>query len=195
MASSSSTSTTHLGPQVSEKLTRDNFLLWKAQVLRPIRGAQLDGILDGAEQAPAKTMEDDKKQIVPNPAYKQVLGYLVNSLSTTVLAQVETLKTASEVWKALEDMYSSQSHARVTSMRMQLASIKKGSMSVSAYFKKMRSIGDEIATAGKHIEEVEMVCFILNGLDYDYSPVVSSVLGRTDPITINDLYAQVMSYE
>jgi hypothetical protein len=166
-------------------------LLWKAQVLPPIRGAQLDSILDGTDQAPAKTMEDDKKQTVPNPAYKiwlaqdqQVLGYLVNSLSTTVLAQVATLKTASEVWKALEDMYSSQSRARVTNLRMQLASLKKGSMSVSAYFHKMRSIGDEIATAGKQIEEDEMVFFILNGLDYDYNPVVSSVLGRSDPISI-----------
>jgi hypothetical protein len=32
---------------VSEKLTRDNYMLWKAQVLPTVRGAQLMGYLDG----------------------------------------------------------------------------------------------------------------------------------------------------
>jgi len=135
MASSSSNNSAHLGPPVSEKLTRDNFLLWKAQVLPLIRGAQLDDILDGTEVAPPKTIEDDKKQVVPNPAYstwlakdQQILGYLVNSLSTTVLAQVATLKTMSDVWRVLEGMYSAQSCARVTNLRMQLANLKMGSL-------------------------------------------------------------------
>ena len=35
----------------------------------------------------------------------------------------------------------------------------------------------------------------MNGLDFDYNPVVSSILGRTDPITMSDLYAQLLSYE
>ena len=184
MASSSFNAIAHLGPPVSEKLTRDNFLLWKAQVLPPIRGAQLEDIFDGTDLAPAKTIEDDKKQVVPNSAYsiwlakdQQVLGYIVNSLSTTVLAQVATLKSASEVWRALEGMYSAQSRARVTNLRKQLANLKKGSMSVAAYFNKMKTLGDEIAAAGKPIDDDEMVSFIMNGLDSDYNPIVPSVLG------------------
>jgi hypothetical protein len=52
MASSSSTpSPSPFGSKVSEKLTRDNYLLWKAQVLPPIRGAQLEGMLDGSSKA------------------------------------------------------------------------------------------------------------------------------------------------
>jgi hypothetical protein len=62
-----------LGPPVTEKLTRDNYILWRAQVLPPIRGAQLEGILDGSVPAPPKIMEvikDDKtKETVPNEAY------------------------------------------------------------------------------------------------------------------------------
>jgi len=202
MASSSFNAIAHLEPPVSEKLTRDNFLLWKAQVLPPIRGAQLEDILDGTDLAPAKTIEDDKKQVVPNSAYsiwlakdQQVLGYIVNSLSTTVLAQVATLKSASEVWRALEGMYSAQSRARVTNLRKQLANLKKGSMSVAAYFNKMKTLGDKIAAAGKPMDDDEMVSFIMNGLDHDYNPIVSSVLGRSDPISVNDLFTQVMSYE
>jgi len=78
---------------------------------------------------------------------------------------------------------------------MQLASLKKGSMNVAAYFDKMKTLGDEIAAAGKPIDNDEMVSFILNGLDFEYNPIVSSILGRTDPISINDLYAQIMAFE
>jgi hypothetical protein len=62
LASSSSSSSTFtslpsLGHKVSEKLTRDNYLLWRAQVMPPIRAAQLEGILDGSIKAPAKMVE------------------------------------------------------------------------------------------------------------------------------------------
>ena len=37
--------------------------------------------------------------------------------------------------------------------------------------------------------------FILAGLDFDYNPLVSSVLGRTEPISLSDLYAQLIAYD
>jgi hypothetical protein len=59
MASSSNTVPplfgSHHGSSVSEKLTRENYMLWKAQVLPTARGAQLLGILDGS--VAAKTIE------------------------------------------------------------------------------------------------------------------------------------------
>ena len=80
-----------LGPPISEKLTHENYLLWKAQFLPPVKGAQLIRILDGSKKAPLETLEvideDKTKVIIPNPAYEtwlaldqQVLGYLISSL-------------------------------------------------------------------------------------------------------------------
>jgi len=71
MASTSSAAPLPFGPPVAEKLTRDSFVLWKAQFLPAIHGAQLMGILDGTTAAPPKVVEIDKngkKQIVANPA-------------------------------------------------------------------------------------------------------------------------------
>jgi hypothetical protein len=115
MYASSSTSHDYhrspFGPPVSEKLTRDNYLLWKAQVLPPIRGAQLDGHLDGSGVEPPKRLQvvkDDKtKEEVPNPAYstwlahdQQVLGHLLNSLTKDVLGQVAMASTAAEAGRS-----------------------------------------------------------------------------------------------
>jgi hypothetical protein len=56
MASSSTGTAINLGALPSEKLTRFNFPMWRAQILPAIRGAQLVGILDGSDAAPAKTL-------------------------------------------------------------------------------------------------------------------------------------------
>lgn len=57
---------------VSEKLTRDNYLLWKVQFLLTIRGAQYMGFLDGSTHEPPKILEvakADKKEVIPSPKY------------------------------------------------------------------------------------------------------------------------------
>ena len=204
MASSSSSSAPiQLGPIVSEKLTRDNYVLWKAQFLPAVRGAELMEILEGTSKAPPKTVEDEKtKQMVRNPEYtswnvkdQQLLGYLLNSITKDVLAAVATMTSSAEAWRALETMFSAQSRARVTNLRMQLANLKKGGMTTAAYFNKMRSIKDELAAAGKPVDDDEVVSHILNGLDYDYNPFVSSMLSRVEPISLSDLFSQLLSYD
>jgi hypothetical protein len=73
MTSTSSSMGAALGPKISEKLTWENYVLWKAQILPAIRGAQLEGILYGTTKAPTSTLvikKDSKPdEEVPNPAY------------------------------------------------------------------------------------------------------------------------------
>jgi hypothetical protein len=42
---------------ITEKLNKTNYSMWKAQVLPILRGAQLQGYLDGTNVTPAKTIE------------------------------------------------------------------------------------------------------------------------------------------
>ncbi|CAO2142934.1 unnamed protein product [Urochloa humidicola] len=62
-----------LGLAISEKLAKNNFQLWKFQVLPAIRGAQLEGYLDSKTPKPAMeitVIDGDKKESkVPNPDY------------------------------------------------------------------------------------------------------------------------------
>ena len=83
-----------LGGPPSEKLTQANFLFWKGQILPALRGAQVMGLLDGTDPAPAKTKEVEdpedltKKTTIPNPAYgvwisrdQQVVSYLLRAVA------------------------------------------------------------------------------------------------------------------
>jgi hypothetical protein len=62
MESSSSTPNipASLSIPVLEKLTRENFCLWRAQVVPAIGAAQLEGSIEGTERAPLKTLEVEK---------------------------------------------------------------------------------------------------------------------------------------
>ncbi|WVZ51721.1 hypothetical protein U9M48_002836, partial [Paspalum notatum var. saurae] len=206
MASSSSTLVlaAPLALPVTEKLTRTNFNLWKAQVMPAIRGAQLEGLLDGSDPAPPKTINvevDGKIVKKPNEEYsrwivkdQQVLSYLLASISKEILTQVADKTTAAEIWKGIQEMLVSQTRARTVNTRIALATTTKGNMTMSEYFSKMKSLADDMAASGKPIEE-ELVSYILTGLDYEYDSVVSAVLARVEPITVSELYMQLTSFD
>jgi hypothetical protein len=85
---------------VTKKLTRNNHVLWRAQVLAVLRGAPLTGFLDGTTKAPAEKIhmakksgkEEGEAEEASNPAFElwkaqehQVLSYLLTSFSHDVL--------------------------------------------------------------------------------------------------------------
>jgi hypothetical protein len=92
-------------------------------------------------------------------------------------------------------MFSSQMRARVVNTRMALANTKNGNTSTAEYFAKMRALGDEMNAAGRKLEDEELVKYILVGLDFEYNPVVSAVVARVKPISISELYTQVLAFE
>ena len=104
--SSSGASQTNLSGQVTEKLTRTNYVLWRAQVTPQLRGAGVLGYADGTTPEPAKFLttkdKDGKETSAPNPLHpfwvredQRVLGYLLSTLTKEVLLQVTTITTAS----------------------------------------------------------------------------------------------------
>lgn len=194
-----------LGIVISEKLSKANNAIWKAQVLAGIHGARLMRHLTGETRAPPSevfTKIDGKEVKTINSEYEdwyardqQVLGFLLSSLSREALVPVFAKETAAQAWAKLETMYSSQTRAHAVNTRMALATIQKGSMSVAEYVGKMRSLSDEMAAAGRTLSEEELVEYILLGLDYEYNGVVASIVSRTTLITVSDAYSQLLAFE
>jgi hypothetical protein len=192
---------------VSEKLVRDNHILWKAQVLTVLRGAQLTGFIEGTNPAPpekikVKTQKGQDLEEISNPAFEswkapkqQVLSYLLTSVSRDVLVQVTVLPSGVAVLKHIEKAFASQSHARAINTRMALVTTQKGSMTVAKYVTKMKSLADDMASGGKKLDNEEIASYILTGLDYEYNSVVSSIAARVDPISFGELYSRLLAHE
>jgi K+-sensing histidine kinase KdpD len=133
---------------------------------------------------------------VPNPAFElwkaqeqQVLSYLLTSISHDVLVQIAALPTTVTVWKHIEEAFASQSRAQAINTRMALVTTQKGTMTVTEYVTKMKSLTDDMTSAGKKLDDEEIASYILAGLDYEYNHVVSSIMARVDPISIGELYS------
>jgi hypothetical protein len=106
--------------------------MWKAQVLAVLRGAQLDGFLDGAIKAPAekitiKTSMEGGDEEVMNPTFatwkaqEQQVRYLIISVSHDVLVQIAALPSTREVWKHIEMSFASQLRAWLINTHMAVA--------------------------------------------------------------------------
>ena len=66
------TSLTHVHHLIAIKLTKDNYLLWRAQIVPYLRGQHLYGFLDGSTVAPLPTISlvtDGVTTTAPNPLF------------------------------------------------------------------------------------------------------------------------------
>ncbi|BAF18023.1 Os05g0527300 [Oryza sativa Japonica Group] len=209
MASSSKTAAGNPlgGNAISEKLSKSNHALWKAQVMAAVRGARLEGHLTGATKTPNALItttagdKGEKEVTVRNPEFddwvatdQQVLGFLLSTLARDVLAQVATCGTAAAAWQMLEEMYSSVTRARFINTRIALSNTKKGTLSINEYVSKMKALADEMTAAGKIVDDDDLISYIIAGLDDTYEPVISTIVGK-DTMTLGEAYSQLLSFE
>jgi hypothetical protein len=99
------------------------------------------------------------------------------------------------VWATIEGLFQSQTRARTINLRVALATTQKGNSTVTEYFGKMKSLGDDMAAAGRRLDDEELVEYIPAGLGEDFTPVVSAVCARVEPISIGELYVQLLHFE
>lgn len=163
------------------------------------------GHLDGSAVEPAKTIKvktGETEEDAPNPRHQewmaqgqQVLSYPLLSISRDILVQVVSILAAAGVWEAIRGMCASQSRARVINTRMALATTQKGNMTVTEYVTKMRGLADEMESAGKKLDDEDLVSYILAGLDAEFNPLVSVISARVEPISVGELISQMTSFE
>ena len=118
------------------KLTQNNFMLWKSQVISSIRANELEGFINGSHICPPRCFTNlgpnQTTITTTNPEYqiwkKQdhiLLSWLLSSLSEGVLGTVVNCSTSCEVWTTLANQYGARTRARVLYMRTQIQTTKK----------------------------------------------------------------------
>uniref|UniRef100_A0A452Z3B8 CCHC-type domain-containing protein n=1 Tax=Aegilops tauschii subsp. strangulata TaxID=200361 RepID=A0A452Z3B8_AEGTS len=92
-------------------------------------------------------------------------------------------------------MFSSQSLSRVNNISTALINAQKGNQSVATFFAAMRGLADELAAAGKPIQDDELISYIIHGLDQEYQPLVSVLDARITPVTLDELFAMLSNFD
>jgi hypothetical protein len=190
------------------KLTPDNYLLWRAQVLPLLRSYYLDGYVDGTLPCPSAfvqlTTADGHPLPVANPAYRQwtaqdqaILSAIQSSLTPSVAGMVLFATTSRDAWSTLEASFSSQTMARSNAIRNKLADLHKLDKSVTVYYNQAKELADTLSSIGQPLRDNEFIGYLLKGLGQDFDSLVENIEGRDadNPITPHDLYARLLNTE
>jgi hypothetical protein len=59
----------------------------------------------------------------------------------------------------------------------------------------MKTFGDDMAIAGKKLDDEDLVGYILTELDNDFDPVISTVSARVELISVSELYVQLIYHD
>ncbi|KAH9686754.1 Disease resistance protein [Citrus sinensis] len=89
------------------------------------------------------------------------------------------------------------SKARYMPLKMQIQTIKKGAMSVSDYFNKMKKIADSLGIGGNPLASTDFIMHLLTGLDENYESLVTTILARLekDSLIVEEVYSLMLSHE
>ena len=194
--SSHPTSLPHIHHLITIKLTRENYLLWKAQIVPYLRGQHLYGFLDGSRPAPSSNVAATPDLLNSDLQAWQtqdqmILSAIISSLSETVLAHVVNCRTSCDVWLCLEKMFTSQSRARQMQLHHQISTLKKGDSSIADYFHKFTTL----AAIEHPLSDYQLVSFFMSGLGFEYDPMVASIQTHSHPYNFDDLYGLFLSHE
>jgi hypothetical protein len=116
-------------------------------------------------------------------------------VSPRILTHVTSYATSAEAWVAIQGGFASQTQARTVNTWLALGIYHKGNLSVTKYISKMKALGNEMIAAGRQLDDDELIKYIIACLDKEYTPFVSTICARTGPISLSELYYQLLTFE
>ncbi|KAL5568947.1 hypothetical protein UlMin_025522 [Ulmus minor] len=111
------------------------------------------------------------------------------------MAQIIGHTTSHSTWLALEKIFSSSSRAQIMQLRLELQTLKKGSMSIMDFLMKLKSFADSLAVFGENVSEQDQIMNLLAGLGVDYNVVVIAINSKDERISLEAVYSMLLSYE
>ena len=182
------------------KLTKENFLLWKTQLLPILASYDLMDLLDQDPPPLSYTDKDDK--VCPNPVYKTwfkndkiVLSIITSCLSESCLPILVAKSTAKEAWMAINRNFAAKSRSRVMELQTKLHNPRKGSLSTETYVQAVRTIGYELQTCGNPMTENDLTLALLRGLGPQYNAFFASTSQLLENLTFDDVAANLNTFD
>jgi hypothetical protein len=177
-----------------------NYLAWKMQFLNLPRGHDLVGFIDDTEVCPPKHLVSgslNSAYVVWQKKDVCLLGWILASLSEKLVSTVYGMETSQQVWTALQTRFSSQSRSRISHLKCQLQTLTQGTKSCSKYLENAKHLADQLAAAGKPVDDQDLISFLLSGLSSTYTPFVTSFnfVSRDIDFTFEDFQAELLGYE
>lgn len=180
-----------------EKLVGTNYQYWKMCLEAYLQGQDLWEIVTGAEKEPEDTPNNAEVRRKWKIKCGKALFALRTSIGKEFIDHVRDVSSPKEVWDTFTRLFSKKNTARLQLLENELAVLTQGSLSISEYFLKIKSLCGEISELDENekISEARMRRFLIRGLRKEYIPFVTSIQGWAVLPSVEELESLLSNQE
>ncbi|RVX15598.1 Retrovirus-related Pol polyprotein from transposon RE1 [Vitis vinifera] len=187
------------------KLNGVNYQSWSKAVIHALTAKKKIGFVDGTVEEPSQ--EDEPFMFEQwNQCNSMILSWLTHVVESDIAEGIIHAKTAREVWVDLRDQFSQKNAPAVFQIQKSIATMSQGTMTVAAYFTKIKALWDELETYRSpltcnqrqaHLEqrEEDRLMQFLMGLDESYKVVRSNILMMSPLPNVRQAYSLIVQEE
>ena len=174
----------NMSNMMTMKLDSSNYIVWKHQILMVLETYSLFELLDDTQPIPEKFLKDlsGSVTVIIIPDYsiwklkeKALLTFISSTLTPSILALIVGCHLAIEVWKVLENHFSSISRSHIMNLKGELHNIRKGCDSVDVYLQKIKVVRDKLMAVGVILDDEELLHIAIKGLPKEYNAFRSAI--------------------
>lgn len=133
-----------------------------------IEGNELTAFLDETLPIPPRLVQHSEGSLIPNSdalAFVQhdrlLASWLLSTINPSLLSSFTEARTAYNVWNTATRLFTAVTGTKLSHLRHNIHSIKKGNLSIKDYITKIQNTSALIEASGSRISEAEKVKIIL----------------------------------
>ena len=126
---------------------------------------------------------------------KALLTFMSSTLSLSILALSVGCSSALEVWKVLENKFSSISRSHIMNIKGELHNIKKGVDIVDLYLQKTKVVKDKLLAVGVIMDDEELLHITLKGLPKEYNAFKLAIRTKSTHLSFDELSTMLNAEE
>ena len=115
---------------------------------------------------------------------KALLTFMSSTLSPSVLALIVGCASAIEVWKVLENRFSSVSRSHIMNLKSELHNLRKGNDIVDVYLQKIKVVRDKLLAVRVIVNGEELLHTAIKGLPKEYNAFRSTIRTRSTQLDL-----------
>nr|POF07970.1 hypothetical protein CFP56_45266 [Quercus suber] len=194
----------NMSNMMTVKLDNTNYIVWKYQISMVLKTYSLFELLEESQLIPEKFLRDlsGNYTMVVDPDYlvwkskeKALVTFISSTLTPSILALTVGCATAIEVWKVLENRFSSISMSYVMNLKGELHNLKKGNDNVDTYLQKIKTVRDKLLAVGEVVDDEELLHITIKGLPKEYNAFRSAIRTRSVHLSFDELSTMLNAKE
>ncbi|PKU73112.1 Retrovirus-related Pol polyprotein from transposon TNT 1-94 [Dendrobium catenatum] len=179
---------------VNLQLNNENYAIWSLQIYKLFAANGFEGYLTGSLIRPNKP-DDHADSRLRRLIDQNLVFALLCTISPSVLPYILHLSSPCETWLTLSNRLQPTNRSRVIQLKNELHNIQKKDNTMNQYLAQIKTLVDNIAAAGSHIDSEDILMYILNGLPSAYNAFKIAIRTSQLPISLDVLYSLLCSEE